>query len=115
MRSSRTVRRRTGRTAEATRRLDIAMAPKPIRSVTAALRSDEFRAIGRVVLHAIGVGLVVGLVACAFYALLAVAERLLLEGIAGYEPLRPAGEQAFELPIARHAYSAVLIVLVPAL
>jgi CIC family chloride channel protein len=84
-------------------------------SLAKTFASAELRAIGRVVLHAIVVGLVVGLVACVFYAMLAVAERVLLEAIAGYEPLRPAGENAFEFPWPRREFSPLAIVLVPAL
>jgi CIC family chloride channel protein len=83
-------------------------------SASAALRSAELRAIGRLVLHALLVGAAVGLVASGFYALLAIAERALLEGLAGYVPLRPAGEQAFEIPIPRRPFSIVAIALIPA-
>lgn len=71
--------------------------------------------MGRVVLHALLVGLVVGFVSCAFYTLLSISERVLLEGIAGYEPLRPAGEQAFEIPIPRRPFSLLSLALLPAL
>jgi CIC family chloride channel protein len=84
-------------------------------TVGGAFRSVELRAIGRVLLHALLVGLVVGLVACAFYALLGVSERALLEGLAGYEPLRPAGEQAFEIPIHRRPFSLVAVAILPAI
>lgn len=67
------------------------MRPAPLAPFTKALRSAELRAVGRVVLHALGVGLAVGIVACAFYTILGLAERALLEGLGGYEPLRPAG------------------------
>jgi len=78
-------------------------------------RSTELREVGRALLHAILVGLVVGLVACAFYALLGISERALLEGLAGYEPLRPAGEQAFDIPIPRRAFSLVAVAALPAI
>jgi CIC family chloride channel protein len=57
----------------------------------------------------------VGLFACGFFAILAVAERLLLEGLAGYEPLRPAGEHAFDFPFPRRPFSPYVLALLPAL
>lgn len=83
-------------------------------SVGKTLQSTELRAMGRVLLHALLVGLIVGLIACAFYALLGFSERALLEGLAGYEPLRPAGEQAFEPPIPRRPFSLLAVSLLPA-
>lgn len=91
------------------------MRPRPFFSVVETFRSSELRAIGRVVLHALVVGLAVGLVGSMFYALLAVFERVLLEGLAGYEPLRPAGEQAFDVPLPRRRFSYVVLALLPAL
>ncbi len=91
------------------------MRPAPLTSLTKALRSAELRAIGRVVLHALAVGLAVGAGACLFYMLLAGAERALLEGLAGYEPLRSAGEHAMDFPMPRRAFSPYVIILLPAL
>lgn len=83
--------------------------------MTKALRSAELRAIGRVVMHALAVGLTVGALSCVFYTILALAERALLEGIAGYEPLRPAGEHALDFPMPRRPFSPLLLALVPGL
>src|SRR4051812_28515949 len=79
-----------------------------------ALRSDELRAIGRVVLHAVAVGLAVGAGACLFYLLLAVAERALLEGLAGYAPLRSAGEHALDFPMPGRPFSPWVLAFLPA-
>jgi chloride channel protein, CIC family len=89
--------------------------PPPITSLTDSLRSAEMRAIGRVVLHALLVGVLVGAGACAFYALLAVSERVLLEGLAGYKPLRPAGEHALDFPMPARPFSPLVLAILPGL
>jgi chloride channel protein, CIC family len=83
--------------------------------LTNALRSAELRAIGRVVMHALVVGLAVGAGACLFYMLLAIAERAFIEGIAGYEPLRSAGEHAVDFPMPRREFSPWVLAVLPAL
>ncbi|HVH42627.1 MAG TPA: chloride channel protein [Labilithrix sp.] len=91
------------------------MRPAPLTSLAKALRSAELRAIGRVVMHALGVGLAVGAGACLFYMLLAIAERALLEGLAGYSPLRSAGEHAMDFSMPRRPFSPVVLAMLPAL
>ena len=66
-------------------------------------------------MHALAVGLAVGAGACLFYTLLAVAERALLEGLAGYEPLRSAGEHAMDFPMPRREFSPYAVMIIPAL
>jgi chloride channel protein, CIC family len=88
--------------------------PTPIFSLPAALRTAEVRAMGRVVMHALVVGLVVGGVACVFFAMLGFAERTLLEGIAGYSPMRAAGEHSLDFPMPRRAFSPWLLAILPA-
>lgn len=66
-------------------------------------------------MHALAVGLAVGAGACLFYTLLAVAERALLEGLAGYEPLRSAGEHAMDFPMPRREFSPYAVLILPAL
>lgn len=66
-------------------------------------------------MHALAVGLAVGAGACLFYMLLAISERVLLEGLAGYEPLRSAGEHAMDFPMPRRPFSPWILVLLPAL
>ncbi len=57
--------------------------------------SLEFRHVGRILLQSSLVGIAVGAVCCLFYWLLEKAEHLALIDLAGYLPLRPAGEQGF--------------------
>lgn len=71
--------------------------------------------MGRVVLHALLVGLAVGVGACIFYVVLGLAERALIEGVAGYEPLRSAGEHSLDFPMPRRHFSPVVLALLPAL
>jgi CIC family chloride channel protein len=55
----------------------------------------ELRLVGRVLLHAAVVGVAAGLVGAAFFAGLEGAQRLVLEGLAGFTPLRARGEAVF--------------------
>lgn len=59
----------------------------------------DLRLVGRTLLHAALVGLAAGLAGAAFLASLEGAQRLMLEGFAGYRPLRAHGEHLFgEVP-----------------
>lgn len=89
--------------------------PPGLSSLTSTLRSAELRAVGRVVMHALLVGLAVGAVACAFYGLLGLAERALLEGVAGYQPLRSAGEHALDFPMPERPFSPFVLAALPAI
>lgn len=80
-----------------------------------SFRSADVRVAGRTVLHAMIVGAAVGLVACAFFALLQLADHLLLEGVAGYQQLRPVGEHGIDLGLGRSHLSLVLLLVLPAL
>ena len=53
----------------------------------------DFQILGRTLLHAALVGLAAGLIGAAFFAGLEWCQRLLLERLAGYQPLRAAGER----------------------
>lgn len=53
----------------------------------------DLRIVGRTLLHAGLVGLIAGLVGAGFFATLEWGQRLLLEGLAGFEPLRAHGER----------------------
>jgi CIC family chloride channel protein len=57
-----------------------------------APRSFAFELLGRTLLHTALVGVAAGLVGSLFFAALEFAERYLLEGLTGYEPLRAHGE-----------------------
>ncbi|WP_242353144.1 chloride channel protein [Anaeromyxobacter sp. SG64] len=52
----------------------------------------ELRIAGRVLLHAAVVGLLAGVVGAAFFAALELGQRVLLHGLAGFEPARARGE-----------------------
>jgi CIC family chloride channel protein len=53
----------------------------------------DLRIVGRTLLHAALVGLAAGLVGAAFFAAVEYMQRHLLEGLAGYMPLRARGER----------------------
>ncbi|HEY0840763.1 MAG TPA: chloride channel protein [Vulgatibacter sp.] len=55
----------------------------------------DLRLVGRTLLHAALVGLAAGLAGAAFLASLEAAQRFLVEGLAGYRPLRAHGEHFF--------------------
>jgi CIC family chloride channel protein len=85
------------------------------RRLETAIRTLELRHLGRTLLHCILVGIAVGLVACVFYLGLQWGEHLLLEKLAGYRPLRPAGEHVVELPWWKgRPFTPWVLVLVPA-
>src|SRR5688572_27593333 len=52
----------------------------------------DMRIVGRTLLQAAIVGVAAGLVGAAFFASLELMQRVLLEGFAGYTPLRAQGE-----------------------
>jgi len=54
--------------------------------------------LGRMLLHAAAVGLAAGLVGSAFFVALELVQRLVLEDLAGYRPLRAAGERVIDDP-----------------
>ncbi len=59
----------------------------------AGLPQLEFRILGRILLHAAAVGLAAGLVGSLFFVALEVVQHWVLEGVAGYRPLRAHGEK----------------------
>jgi chloride channel protein, CIC family len=63
-----------------------------LRLGAAAVPGLDFRYLGRILLHAALVGAVTGLVGSLFFVALEVVQRLLLEELAGYQPLRAHGE-----------------------
>jgi CIC family chloride channel protein len=73
----------------------------------------DLRFVRRALLHAGLVGVVAGVIGAAFFAALEVAQRLLLTGAAGFEPLRAQGErfagEAFDTP-----FRPWLLALLPA-
>jgi CIC family chloride channel protein len=74
----------------------------------------ELRIVGRTLLQAALVGGVAGVLGAAFFAALEVAQRLLLEGITGYAPLRAYGETYLRTEPGA-VFRPVLLALMPAL
>ena len=52
----------------------------------------DLRIVGRMLLHAAIVGVAAGLMGAAFFAALEIVQRLILEDLGGYRPLRAHGE-----------------------
>jgi CIC family chloride channel protein len=74
----------------------------------------ELRLLGRALLGAGAVGVAAGLIGAAFFALLEVGQRLLLGGLAGFEPLRARGE-TFLGPGPERILNPFVLAFVPAL
>jgi CIC family chloride channel protein len=74
----------------------------------------DLRIVGRTLLHAAMVGLAAGLFGSAFFAGLESVQRVLLERLAGYVPLRAHGE-GFVVAEEVHAFRPWLLVILPAL
>ena len=70
--------------------------------------------IGRTLLHAALVGAAAGLVGAAFFAGLEYMQRLVLEDLGGYHPLRAAGENFLGALRTEHKFRPWLLVLLPA-
>jgi CIC family chloride channel protein len=86
--------------------------------VLTALRSGgsplDLRIVGRTLLHAALVGLAAGAVGAAFFASVEYLQNLLLEGLAGYVPLRARGER-FAASVHPATFEPWVLVLLPAL
>jgi CIC family chloride channel protein len=74
----------------------------------------DLRIVGRTLLHAAVVGLAAGLVGAAFFAGVEYTQNLLLEGLAGYVPLRARGER-FAAAVHASTFKPWLLVMLPAL
>jgi CIC family chloride channel protein len=74
----------------------------------------ELQLLGRILLHSVLVGAAAGLVGSLFYYALELTERLILEGVAGYEALRAGGEEIHS-PLERAPFRPWLLVVLPAL
>lgn len=75
----------------------------------------DLRIVGRTLLHAALVGLAAGLVGAAFFAGVEYMQRLLLEDLAGYAPLRAHGERFAEGSGERTVFRPWMLALLPAL
>ncbi len=75
----------------------------------------ELRLVGRTLTHAAIVGVAAGLMGAGFFAMLELVQRLLLEDLGGYRPLRASGETF--LPEIGHLghFRPWLVALLPAL
>ncbi len=74
----------------------------------------ELRVVGRTLTHAAIVGVAAGLMGAAFFATLELVQRLLLENLGGYRPLRASGETFLpELSHLSH-FRPWLLALLPA-
>ncbi len=74
----------------------------------------DLRIVGRALLHAGLVGIAAGAIGAAFFASLEVGQRLFLELLAGFEPLRAHGER-FVPAASPHAFRPWALALLPAL
>lgn len=73
----------------------------------------DFRLLGKTLLHAAIVGLAAGLLGVAFFVGLEILQRHLLEGLAGYEPLRANGERGGL--VAPASYRPIVLLFLPAI
>jgi CIC family chloride channel protein len=74
----------------------------------------DVQILGRTLLHTALVGLAAGLVGAAFFAGLELAQRLFLDHLAGFSPLRAHGERIVAEPVTS-VFRPWLVVLLPAL
>src|SRR3954471_2637230 len=74
----------------------------------------DLRIVGRMLLHAAIVGMAAGLMGAAFFAALEVVQRLILEDLGGYRPLRAHGETFLPELTGTHVFRPWLLVLMPA-
>lgn len=74
----------------------------------------DMQIVGRTLLHAGLVGVAAGLIGAAFFAALELVQSVLLEGLAGYEPLRAFGEK-IGTGTAHHSFRPWVLLFLPAL
>ena len=74
----------------------------------------DFRIVGRTLLHAAAVGVAAGLAGAVLFGGLELFQRVLLEGVAGYTPLRADGE-TITASVQTHEFRPWILVLLPAL
>ena len=74
----------------------------------------DLRIVGRMLLHAAIVGVAAGLMGAAFFAALEVVQRLILEDLGGYHPLRAPGETFLAEPTNLPHFRPWLLALLPA-
>ena len=92
-------------------RLSARRARKALRGIIPdAASSVDLAIVGRTLLHAALVGAAAGLVGAAFFAGLEYVQRLLLEDLGGYHPLRAAGENFLGESTRPHVFRPWLLV-----
>src|SRR5499427_952763 len=74
----------------------------------------DLRIVGRTLIHAAMVGLAAGLMGAAFFALLEIVQRLVLEDLGGYHPLRASGETFLPELTTTRVFRPWLLVVMPA-
>src|SRR3954471_12694211 len=74
----------------------------------------DFRIVGRTLLHAAAVGVAAGIAGAALFGGLELFQRVLLESVAGYTPLRADGE-TITASVQTHEFHPWILVLLPAL
>ncbi|WP_437875589.1 chloride channel protein [Sorangium sp. So ce513] len=95
-------------------RTGVARTPLPRAQVPRAQGLIAFQLVGRVLLHAILVGVAAGIVGSLFFAALELAEHELLVSLTGYAPLRAKGEAVLS-SADRGPFRPWLVFVVPAL
>ena len=73
----------------------------------------ELELLGRTLIRSVLIGAAAGLVGSLFYYALELTERLILEGLAGYEALRAGGEEIHS-PLERAPFRPFLLLFLPA-
>jgi len=74
----------------------------------------DFRIVGRTLLHAAAVGVAAGIAGAGLFAGLELFQRVFLEQVAGYTPLRADGE-TITATVQTHVFRPWILVLLPAL
>ena len=91
---------------------------RPMRGLFAMIRPAEqpleLQLAGRTLLHAALVGLAAGILGCLFFAGAELLQRVALEELAGYHPLRAVGESVFDTTASHGSLRPWLLVLIPA-
>ncbi len=87
---------------------------KPLHTILTESSPVDFQVVGRTLLHAAIVGAAAGLVGAAFFAALEYLQRILLEDLGGYHPLRAAGENFLPEPTGPQVFRPWLLVVLPA-
>ena len=91
---------------------------RPVRGLLALVTPTdqplELQIVGRTLFHAALVGLGAGLLGCAFFAGAELLQNVLLEQLAGYEPLRAHGERVWG-PASDPTFRVWLIAIIPAI